>query len=83
MLYEPAAVREAEYGLSRHLVRRSVMSGIEGASSTGRRNTRGQLAINNDDGLPNARPNAFSESIRNQLSHNVICSAALAPPRNP
>ena len=27
--------------------------------------TRGQLAINNDDGLPNARPNAFSESLRN------------------
>ena len=59
MLYEPAAVREAEYGLSRHLVRRSVMSGIEGASSTGRRNTRGQLAINNDDGLPNRSPKCF------------------------
>ena len=44
--------------------------------------TRGQLAINNDDGLPNARPNAFSESLRNQLSHNVIFSAALVPPRN-
>jgi len=53
------------------------------ASSTGRRDTRGQLAINNDDGLPNARPNAFSESIRNQLSRNVICSATRAPPRNP
>ena len=44
--------------------------------------TLGQLAINNDDGLPNARPNAFSESLRNQLSHNVIFSAALVPPRN-
>ena len=42
----------------------------------------GQLAINNDDGLPNARPNAFSESFRNQLSHNVIFCAALVPPRN-
>jgi hypothetical protein len=31
----------------------------------------------NDDGLPNARPNASSESLRNQLSHNVIFSAAL------
>ena len=29
--------------------------------STGRRNTGGQLAINNDDGLPNGRPIAFSE----------------------
>ena len=44
--------------------------------------TRGQLAINNDDALPNARPNAFSESLRNQVSHNVIFSAALVPPRN-
>ena len=44
--------------------------------------TRGQLAINNDDGLPNARPNAFGESLRNQLSHNVIFSAALVPLRN-
>jgi hypothetical protein len=44
--------------------------------------TRGRLAINNDDGLPNARPNAFSETLRNQLSHNVIFSAALVPPRN-
>jgi hypothetical protein len=44
--------------------------------------TQGQLAINNDDGLPNARPNAFSESLRNQLSHNEIFSAALVPPRN-
>jgi len=50
--------------------------------STGRRNTGGQLAINNNDGLPNARPIAFSESLRNQLSHNVIFSAALVPPRN-
>ena len=30
--------------------------------STGRRNTGGLLAINNDDGLPNARPIAFSAS---------------------
>ena len=44
--------------------------------------TQGQLAINNDDGLRNARPNAFSESLRNQLSHKVIFSAALVPPRN-
>ena len=44
--------------------------------------TRSQLAINNDDSLPNARPNAFSESLRNQLFHNVIFSAALVPPRN-
>ena len=50
--------------------------------STSRRNTGGQLAINNDDGLANARPIAFSESLRNQLSHNVIFSAALVPPRN-
>ncbi len=28
-----------------------------------------------------ARPNAFSDSVRNQLSHYVICSAALVPPR--
>jgi hypothetical protein len=42
----------------------------------------GQLAINNDDGLPNARPIAFSEPLRNQLSHNVIFFAALIPPRN-
>jgi len=32
--------------------------------------------------LPKARPIAFSESLRNQLSHNVIFSAALVPPRN-
>ena len=36
-----------------------------------------------DERLPNARPNSFSETLRNQLSHNVICSAALVPPRNP
>ena len=50
--------------------------------STGRRNIGGQLAINNDDGLPNARPIAFSEPLRNQLSHNAIFSVALVPPRN-
>ena len=50
--------------------------------STGRRNTGGQLAINNDDGLPNARPIAFSEPLRSQLSHNAIFSVALVPPRN-
>jgi hypothetical protein len=50
--------------------------------STRRRNTGGQLAINNDDGLPNGRPIAFSEPLRNQLSHNAIFSAALVPPRN-
>ena len=31
-----------------------------------------QAAINNDDGLPNTRPIAFSESRRNQLSRNDI-----------
>src|ERR1035437_5669134 len=36
----------------------------------------GQLAINTDDGLPNARPIAFGDSPRNQLSHNTIFSAA-------
>jgi hypothetical protein len=43
--------------------------------STGRRNTGGQLAINNDGGLANARPIAFSESLRNQLSpqRNFLC----------
>ena len=44
--------------------------------------TLSQLTINNDDGLPNARPNGFSKSLRNQLSHNVIFSADLVPPRN-
>src|SRR5664280_3781745 len=44
--------------------------------STGRRNTGGQLAINTYDGLPNARPIAFGDSPRNQLSHNTIFSAA-------
>ena len=44
--------------------------------------TLGAGWLNNDDGLPNARPIAFSESLRNQLSHNVIFSAALVPPRN-
>src|SRR5450755_5178762 len=51
--------------------------------STGRRNTGGQLAINNDDGLPNARPIAFNELLRNQLSHNVIFSFALVQSRRP
>ena len=50
--------------------------------STGRRNTGGQLPMNNDEGLPNARPIAFNVSLHNQLSHNVIFSAAQAPPRN-
>jgi hypothetical protein len=50
--------------------------------STGRRNTGGRLAINNDDGLPNVRPIAFRDSPRNQLSHNTIFSAALIPLRN-
>jgi hypothetical protein len=50
--------------------------------STGRRNTGGQLAKSNDDGLPNARPIVFSESLRNQLSHNTIFSAAFVPSRN-
>src|SRR5450631_2313340 len=36
----------------------------------------GQLAINTNDGLPNARPIAFGDSPRNQLSHNTIFSAA-------
>ena len=52
------------------------------AGSTGRRNTRGQAAINNDDGLPNTRPIAFSESRRNQLSRNDIFFAAFLPSRN-
>ena len=50
--------------------------------STGRRNTGGELQINKDDGLPNARPIAFSEPLRSQLSHNAIFSVALVPPRN-
>jgi hypothetical protein len=44
--------------------------------------TLGQLAINNDDGLLNGRPIAFSESLHNQLFHNVIFTAALLPSRN-
>ena len=36
----------------------------------------GQLAINTNDSLPNARPIAFGDSPRNQLSHNTIFSAA-------
>jgi len=36
--------------------------------STGRRNTGGQLAINTDDGLPNARPIAFGDSPRNKMT---------------
>jgi len=42
----------------------------------------GQLAINTDDGLPNARPIAFGDSPRNQLSHNTIFSAAPMPLRS-
>src|SRR5665811_709080 len=53
-----------------------------GVVSTGRRNTGGQLAINTDDGLPNARPIAFGDSPRNQLSHNTIFSAAPIPLRS-
>src|SRR5450830_934765 len=34
----------------------------------------GQLAINTDDGLLNARPIAFGDSPRKQLSHNTIFS---------
>ena len=52
------------------------------AGSTGRRNTRGQAAIDNDDGLPNTRPIAFSKSRRNQLSHNDIFFVAFLPSRN-
>jgi len=44
--------------------------------STGRRNTGGHLAINNDDGLPKRSPNRFQRLPRNQLSHNTIFSAA-------
>jgi hypothetical protein len=40
---------------------------------------RGELAINNDDCSPNVRPIAFSDSPRNQLSHNTIFSATLIP----
>ena len=43
--------------------------------STGRRNTGAQLAINNDDGLPNACQIAFGDFPRNQLFHNTIFSA--------
>jgi hypothetical protein len=43
---------------------------------------RGQLAINIDYGLPNARPIGFSDGPRNQLSHNTIFSSALLPLRN-
>jgi hypothetical protein len=43
---------------------------------------RGQLAINNDDGLPNARQIAFGDFPRNQLSHNTIFSAAPIPLRS-
>src|SRR5450631_2308267 len=50
--------------------------------STGRRNTGGQQAISNDDGLPNVRPIAFSDCPRNQPSHNTIFSAVLLPLRN-
>ena len=42
----------------------------------------GSGGINNDDGLPNTRPIAFSESHRNQLSHNDIFFAAFLPSRN-
>jgi hypothetical protein len=52
------------------------------AVSTGRRNTGGQLAINNDDGLPNAHQIAFGDFPRNQLSHNTIFSAAPIPLRS-
>jgi hypothetical protein len=76
-----AALPMSPYGPERRLLRDSNTSGIGGRSQPVDA-TRGQLAINNDDGLPNARPNAFSESLRNQLSHNVIFSAALVPPRN-
>ena len=62
--------------------RKLVTGPRERAELVARSMARGQLAINNDDGLPNARPNAFSNSLRNQLSHNVIFSAALVPPRN-
>src|SRR5674476_398877 len=51
--------------------------------STGRRNTGGQLAINNDDGLPNARPIALSDSPLCQRSHNSVFSAAVKPRRYP
>ena len=43
----------------------------------------GQLAINSDDGLPNARPIALSDSPRCQRSHNSVFSAAVKPRRNP
>ena len=47
----------------------------ESAGSTGRRNTGGQLPINNDEGLPNARPIAFSVSLHNQAipQRNFLC----------
>jgi hypothetical protein len=76
-----AAVREAEDGPSRPILRRNRMSAF-GWRSQPVDATLCQLAVNNDDGLLNARPNPFSESLRNQLSHNVIFSAALVPPRN-
>src|ERR1019366_5179184 len=55
---------------------------LSGVVATGRRNTGGQLAINNDDGLPNARQVAFGDSPRNQLSHNTIFSATPIPLRS-
>ena len=80
-----AAVHRSRLALSGHSKHTRVCPLLE-VISTGRRNTRrntgGQLAINSDDGLPNARPIAFSEPLRNQLSHNAIFSAALVPPRN-
>jgi hypothetical protein len=76
------------FGLSRILYRQlgsanvALMATIGDGRSQPVDATRGQLAINNDGGLPHARPNAFSKSLRNQLSHNVIFSAVLVPPRN-
>jgi hypothetical protein len=36
-----------------------------------------------DDGLPNARPIALSDSPRRQRSHNSVFSVAVNPRRNP
>src|ERR1039458_3641591 len=48
------------------------MSTFGGVVSTGRRNTGGQLAINNDDGLPNAHQIAFGDFPRNP-QHYFLC----------
>ena len=76
------APRNVRFWTKRTIRNRCRVCPLLGVVSTGRRNTGGQLAINNDDGLPNARPIAFGDSPRNQLSHNTIFSAAPIPLRS-